>query len=66
MLEQESASLRYHVYQVLNKTENFEFFGPNLPKNGFSGRNFKKSISGFGIRIFDILCTPFFRQNGQL
>ena len=23
------------------KTDNFDFFGPNLPKNGFWGRNFK-------------------------
>ena len=41
MLEQESASLRYHVYQFLDKTDNFEFLGPNLPKNGFWGQNFK-------------------------
>ena len=41
MLEQESASLRYHAYQFLDKTDNFEFLGPNLPKNGFWGRNFK-------------------------
>ena len=31
MLEQESASLRYHAYQFLDKTDNFEFLGPNLP-----------------------------------
>ena len=29
------------MYQVLDKTDNFEFLVPNLPKNGFSGRNFK-------------------------
>ena len=23
------------------KTDNFHFFGPNLPRNGFSGRNFE-------------------------
>ena len=33
--------MRYHVYQFLDKTDNFEFLGPNLPKNGFWGRNFK-------------------------
>ena len=29
------------MYQFLDKTDNFEFLGPNLPKNGFWGRNFK-------------------------
>ena len=37
----ESASLRYYVHQFSDKTNNFEFLGPNLPKNGFWGRNFK-------------------------
>ena len=41
MLEQESASLRYHVYQFSDKMDNFQFLGPNLPKNGFWGQNFK-------------------------
>ena len=41
MLEQESASLRYHVYHFSDKTDNFEFLGPNLPKNGFWGGNLK-------------------------
>ena len=41
MLEWESASLRYHVYQFLDKMDNFEFLGQNLPKNGFWSRNFK-------------------------
>ena len=41
MLEQESASSICHVYQFSGKKDNFDFFGPNLPKNGFWGRNFK-------------------------
>ena len=41
MLEQESASLRCHAHQFSGKTDNFDFFGPNLPKNGFWGRDFK-------------------------
>ena len=32
MLKQQSASSRYHVCQVLDKTNNFDFFGPNLPE----------------------------------
>ena len=27
--------------QFSDKTDNFDFLGPNLPKNGFWGRNFK-------------------------
>ena len=33
--------MRYHVYQFSDKTDTFDFLGPNLPKNGFWGRNFK-------------------------
>ena len=29
----------YHVCQFLGKMNNFEFFGPNLPKKGFRVRN---------------------------
>ena len=28
--------------QFSGKTDNFDFFGPNSPKNGFWGRNFEK------------------------
>ena len=41
MLEQESASSRCHAHQFSRKTDNFDFFGPNLPKNGFWGRDSK-------------------------
>ena len=41
MLELESASLRYNVYQFSDKMDNFDFLGPNLPKNEFCGQNFK-------------------------
>ena len=30
--DSESAFPRYHVYQFSIKTDNFDFFGPNLPK----------------------------------
>ena len=33
MLEQKSASSRWHAHQFLGKTDNFDFFGPDLPKN---------------------------------
>ena len=33
--------MRYHVYQFSDKTDNFDFLGPNFPKNGFWGRNFE-------------------------
>ena len=32
---------RYYVCQFSGKTYNFDFFGPNLPKNEFWGQNFK-------------------------
>ena len=28
------------MYQFLDKTDNFEFLSPNLPKNKFCGQNF--------------------------
>ena len=31
----------YYVCQFSGKTNNFDFFDPNLPKNEFWGRNFK-------------------------
>ena len=40
-LDSEAASLRYYVYQFSDKIDNFDFLGPNLPKNGFWGQNFK-------------------------
>ena len=52
------------MYQFSDKTNMFEVLGPNLPKNGFWGENFKKS--GFGMSILEILCVPILRQNGQL
>ena len=33
--------MRYHVYQFSDKTDNFDFLGPNFTKNGFWGQNFK-------------------------
>ena len=33
--------MRYHVYQFSDKTGNFDFFSPNLSKNGFCDRTFK-------------------------
>ena len=35
ILEEESASLWYHGYQFSDKTDNFDFLGPNLPKINF-------------------------------
>ena len=35
MLEYESANLRCHVCQFLDKTENFDIFGPDLAKKEF-------------------------------
>ena len=32
------------MYQFSDKMDNFEYLGPNLPKNGFWARNFKGLI----------------------
>ena len=39
-------SLRYHVCQFSSKTNNFDFFDLNLPKNWFWGWNFKNLSAG--------------------
>ena len=41
ILEHDSASSRYYVCQFSDKTDNFDFPGTNLPKDGFWGCNFK-------------------------
>ena len=41
-LDSESACLRDYVHQFSDKTDKFEFFGPNLPKNRFWDQNFKR------------------------
>ena len=38
------------MYQFSDKTDNFEFVGPNLPRNGF------------GINTSNISCFPIFSQ----
>ena len=57
--------MRYHVYQFSDKTDYFEFLGPNLPKIGFWGQNLKSLKSGFGISVLEIIFAPIFRQNRQ-
>ena len=42
MSELESESSRYSVSQFLAKMDNFDFFGPNLPKSGFRVGNSEK------------------------
>ena len=41
--------MRYHVCQFSGETNNFDFFNPNLPKNGFWGRNFKNLSADSGL-----------------
>ena len=42
----------------------FDFFGPNLAKNGLLVWNLKANVE-IRISILEILCVPIFRQNGQ-
>ena len=64
MLEQESASSRYHLCQFLVKTDNVDFFGPNLPKKELVFEIQKTNV-GIKISILEILCVPIFRQSKQ-
>ena len=51
------------MYQFSDKTDNFDFFGRNFPKNRILRSKFQKSMSGFRISILEIQRAPFFRQN---
>ena len=65
VLKPASASLRYYVCKILDKTNNLDFFGPNLPKKEFK-LEIQKTNVGIRISILEIPCVPIFRQNGQL
>ena len=52
-------NLRYQVYQFSDKTDNFEFSGPNLPKNEFWGRNFKKLSLDSESTLQNTMCANF-------
>ena len=58
-LDSESASLRYYVYQFLDKTKNFEFLASNLPKNWFWSWNFKNLSLDLELASWDTMCTNF-------
>ena len=47
------------------KTGNFDFFGPNLPKNGFRVGNSENQCWNKN-DFLEILYVPIFRQNGQI
>ena len=66
ILDPKSASLMYYVYQFSDKTDNIEFLGQNLPKNGFWGWDFKNlSLNSESAPPIYHVCQ-FFNQNGQL
>ena len=46
------------------KADNFDFFGPNLPKKE-KGFQIQKTKVGIRISILEIPCVPIFSQNGQ-
>ena len=45
------------THQFFDKTDNFEFLDPNLPKNGFWGRNFKNLSLDSESASLRYLCT---------
>ena len=52
--------------QFLDKTDNFNFVGQNLPNKLILDSEFQKTIVAVRISIFEIQCVPIFRRNGQL
>ena len=65
MLEQESASSRYHVCQFSVETDNFTFLAQICPERKL-GFEIQKHNVGIRISILEIPCVPIFRWNGQL
>ena len=73
MSKEESASSRYSACKFLSKTDNFEYCGLNLSKNGFRAKNgfrdlgleIQKSNIWIKISILEMLCVSIFRQNGN-
>ena len=53
----------YHVCHVSDKTDNFDFFGPNLP-NISLGFEIQKTNVRIRISILQIPGVPVFRLNG--
>ena len=45
--------------QFSGKTDNFDFFGTNLPKNGFWGPNFKKLSPDLDLATRSSLASQF-------
>ena len=44
------------MHQFLDKTDNFEFLGPNLPKNGSCGQNVKNlslNLESVSLRYYE-------------
>ena len=48
---------------IFRQIDNFDFFGPKLPKNGFK---MQKTNVGIIISIVEIPYVPIFKQNDQL
>ena len=69
-IDQIYVGIRISIVEILcvpfsAKMDNFDFFGPNLPKNGL-GLEIQKTNVGIRISILEISCVPSFRKNRQL
>ena len=64
--EQESALPRYHECQFSSKTDSFNFFGPNLPKNGFRVENSESKCWNKNQYPRDTMCTNFQEKRATL
>ena len=68
-IDQIYVGIRISIVEILcvpfsAKMDNFDFFGPNLPKNGL-GLEIQKTNVGIRISILEISCVPNFRKNRQ-
>ena len=63
-IDQIYVGIRISIVEILcvpfsAKMDNFDFFGPNLPKNGL-GLEIQKTNVGIRISILEISCVPIF------
>ena len=52
--------------QFLGKTNNFEFFGPNLPQNRFRAGNSESECQNKNQYLGDTMCASFYGKGTTL
>ena len=62
----ESAPLKTPMFRVSFEAKNFKVSVPNLPKKAALGMEFEKTITEFGISIFEYFYKPSFLKQSAL